>query len=600
MALPHNHVTAEATSLENGPAHPRRWLWLIPFGLALHLPTLGMGFLTDDYAHQIILQGVEHPTLRPWSLYDFGGVPDPDEPGWQFGSFPWWTSPDWKIRFFRPLTSLTLWLDHVLFGRWAMGYHLTNLAWFAGLLILMHGLCRSLELPSRACTLALFFFAASTSCLFPVSWPANRNTLIAVFFMVASIRVLSLPRSRGRPAPLVAALVLAILASLAKETGVTAFGLIVAYLWWLRRRADVSVPQRWVMTGSIGSLLLAGLYGAFLLSRGYGTNCVFYAMPWSDPILFLRNLGELVTKGGLSLVGPFSVDAIIFVPHGGLICVIVFFALIVPFAWFLWRQVRAHPGAGFLAAWTLITVVPQGGAPPSDRLLFAASVGSSGLLALFVCATVFPGQTAPRRRGRRMLGFVIFFSAGVASALSLVAQGISGAQFVGEVRDAILTADVGPVVAGRREVFVFQSPNMLVPLGMLPTWAVETNDPNVRFWPMQTGRRGLRWTRLDERTFDLTSLGRPFLTDLLERLFLTRRGLPTPGATWKTALFTVVAIDVDENGLHRFRVHCPESLDTPGYRFLIVRDGRFVHTAPPAVGETVIIPPAIPPRPFVP
>jgi hypothetical protein len=140
MALPHDHATDSATGLGNRPARPRRWLWLVPFGLALHLPTLGMGFFTDDYSHQIILQGAEHPTLRPWSLYDFGGVPAPDEPGRQFGFFPWWTSPDWKIRFFRPLTSLTLWLDHFLFGRWSVGYHLTSLAWFAGILILIGGL----------------------------------------------------------------------------------------------------------------------------------------------------------------------------------------------------------------------------------------------------------------------------------------------------------------------------------------------------------------------------------------------------------------------------------------------------------------------------
>jgi hypothetical protein len=448
--------------------------------------------------------------------------------------------------------------------------------------------------------MALFVFAASTVCLFPVSWPANRNTLIAVFFTVASIRVLSEPRFRGRSVPLVAALALAILASLAKETGLSAFVLIIVCLWWLRRRADVFVPRRWVTTGSIASLSLAGLYGAFFLSRGYGVNGVFYVVPWGDPIGFLRRLGELATKGALSLVGPFSVDLFSFVPHGTLICVILFFALIVPFGWFLWRQVKSHPAAGFLAAWILITIVLQAGAPPSDRLLFAASVGSSGLLALFVCATAFPRQAAPRRRGRRTLGLAVFFSAGVASALSLVAQGISGAQFVGEVRDAVLTADVGPASVGRREVFVLQSPNMLVPLALLPTWVIETDDLNVRFWPMQTGRRGLRWTRLDERTFDLTSLGRPFLTDLLERLFLTRRGLPTPGATWKTALFAVEAIDVDEDGLRRFRVSCPDPLDSPRYRFLVVRHGRLVHIAPPAVGETVIIPPAIPPHAFVP
>ena len=102
----------------------RRWrlFAVILFGLVLHVPTLNMGFFADDYTHQLILQGlVDHPTMRSWNLYDWGETPRPGDSTYESGAFPWWSSNDWKGRFFRPLTSMTLWLDHAMFGEWALG-----------------------------------------------------------------------------------------------------------------------------------------------------------------------------------------------------------------------------------------------------------------------------------------------------------------------------------------------------------------------------------------------------------------------------------------------------------------------------------------------
>ena len=112
----------------------------------------------------------------------------------------------------------------------------------------------------------------------------------------------------------------------------------------------------------------------------------------------------------------------------------------------------------------------------------------------------------------------------------------------------------------------------------------------MRFWPLQMGPRGLRWTRLDERSFALYSLDDAFLTGGLEKLFLTNRDDLVEGATCETALFTVEMVDFDADGLRRFHVRCPESLDTRHYRFLTFREGRFVATRPPSVGESVELP----------
>ena len=103
---------------------PRRgWLaGLVLLGVALHLPALWMGFYADDYLHRLVLEGrVEQAPMKPWNLYDFGAVADWVGLSGSTGAIPWWTPPDWSARFLRPLASLSLWLDHFLFGDLALG-----------------------------------------------------------------------------------------------------------------------------------------------------------------------------------------------------------------------------------------------------------------------------------------------------------------------------------------------------------------------------------------------------------------------------------------------------------------------------------------------
>src|SRR5262245_18679995 len=87
-------------------------------GLLVQLPTLRIGFFADDYGHQLILRAHGVTPIPRGNLYDFGAAPQWAE--FARGSFallPWWTGSDWKIRFFRPLTSLSLRLDYALWNR---------------------------------------------------------------------------------------------------------------------------------------------------------------------------------------------------------------------------------------------------------------------------------------------------------------------------------------------------------------------------------------------------------------------------------------------------------------------------------------------------
>jgi hypothetical protein len=234
-------------------------------------------------------------------------------------------------------------------------------------------------------------------------------------------------------------------------------------------------------------------------------------------------------------------------------------------------------------------------------LLFQASIGAAALLGLFLTRVWKRRAAESIPRSRKFLPALIAVGVFVVSPLSLLFAGASIHYLAGEAREALLTVDLGDPALGRREIFILQAPNDLVTASALSIWAVERGERNVGCWPMQLGGRGLRWTRVDERTFDVQTLDEPFFTHALETVFLTSFDPPPVGATWRTALFTVEAMDSGPAGFRRFRVRCPASLEDPHYRFLWVdSSGRFVPVNPPSVGRTLDIPAIVPPLPFLP
>lgn len=581
-----------------------RWIWpilIITAGVATHLPALGWGFFSDDYGHQVILRGLtDHDTMRPWSLYDFGDFPKPDESMWKVGTFPWWTSANWKIRFYRPVTSISLWLDHAVWGNWAVGYHITGLLLFSLDLLMAYFLFRKLSERRGVALLGLAIMAASFSALLPVGWPANRNSLLAQLFMIGALLVLIPPR--GRPflwGRWVVACLLGVLATMSKESGIVTFPLLgLATLPWKRLHGDAAdggkqrpalVLQKGSWPASLCSLAVGILYLLGLAAAGFGARGLFYTTPWLEPGLYIERVLVLLATAPLTLIGFFSTD--LFLERFRLllllapICLLFSMILVAVF----WRVLRRHRYASFLLAWFVLAILPQGGAPTSDRLLFEASPPASLLLGIFLCGVLSASGRSRHGRAMRIAALMIVVFTIPSQALAKLAVGAWLGKATEATREAVITAEVGPEKLGQREVFVLQAPNSVVLLNAISTWVVETGDRDVRFWPMQYGGRGLVWRRIDDRTFELESLDRPFLTHLLESVFLTSGDPPSSGTHWETALFRVDAIDGGTAGLRSIRVSCPESLDTPRYRFLICEKGKLRSVEPPPVGASRVI-----------
>lgn len=576
---------------------PVAWIWLaVALATALHLPSLGAGFYADDYTHQLALDGsISIPTLQPWSLYDFGEASDwPQDPRSSW-AIHWWTSPDFKGRFFRPLTSLTLWLDHALYGAEPLGYHVTSLAWYLAALLLTVAVYRGLGLDRATTALAIVLVAGTNGATLPVGWVANRNTLVASVFVLAAVLVAV--RGRG-PWRLPAALACGLAAVGGKESGVLAFALVAAWSLLEACRAGSPTQRRRHAVAAAASAVAALAVIAALAAAGYGTRSLFYATPWTDPARYLGHLAVLLTAGGLRLLAPASLDLMMLHGVGLPAAMAAGVAAVAALGWALGRRMADHPAAPFLAAWAVLALLPQGGVMPSDRLLFDAAVGSAGLLAIGVRRTLGADAGAPRRA--RIAARTVLVCGGVLGPAFVGVQSAAVPAAAGDLREAILATDPGPRAGGPVDAVVLQSGTTMLAFSLAPTWAVESGRDDVRFPMVQLAGVPLEWSRDGDRSCVLRSAGGPLLATPFERVFRSSAGPPTVTTMLGSAVMGVEPLEAAGGGLRAVRLVFPRSLDDPRLRFLVPIDGILRPIDPPPIGETVLLPRPAPAVPLLP
>jgi len=569
-------------------------------GVAVQAPSLWNGFFGDDYIQQAVLDGhmPANVPLRPWNLYDFGGLREWSEKSDAWTPI-WWTLPGWQIRFVRPLASASIWLDHAVFGRAAWKYHVTSLVWYAIVLILALALLRSLGLGRPAALLGAALYACTNGAAMPVGWIANRNTVLATAATLAALLCVVRLRSRWRVA---AALALGAVAVGCKESGVTAFVLVAVWLVLEARSDGDAGRRRRALAGAGLALAIAAAYLAALALAGVGTRSLFYATPWREPMRYLANLAVLGSAGLLRLVTPVSIDLRMMLPGVGTWLTMAGALLACPVAFAVWRRTREHPAARFLAAWLVLSLAVEGSAPPSDRLLLQAALGSAGLMALFIQGTLARGATGTGAwRREKALAWALVVVAGVLSGANAAAQSISLTMISRQLRERVLATDVGPTVGRRLDAVVLQAADSMLPFLLTSTWWGEANRRDVRFSIFQMGRRGLEWTRESDRTCTLRSTGAPFLTGLFETVFRSGPRMPPVGQRFISPLFTAEVIEGGRAGPRALRLDFHRSLDAPDLRFLVPdKSGRLRPIAAPPVGTTIRLPESATDNPLLP
>ena len=190
----------------DSPNHKDRQLWaalfiLMAVTLLVYAVSFFNGFVRDD---EVII--VNNPqTLSLQNIPDVLLTPDVIKP------------------YYRPLNRATYLLDYRIAGMNPAWYHGINIAIHGGNVLLLYLLCRRLFPDRTAALIAALLFAVHPANSEAINFISARNTILALFFSLASLLAFMRARDQGRRWPLFSAL-LFFCGLLSKET---AFMLVV-------------------------------------------------------------------------------------------------------------------------------------------------------------------------------------------------------------------------------------------------------------------------------------------------------------------------------------------------------------------------------------
>ena len=243
---------------------------LIALGLiAVLCSSLASGFLMDDWFH---LERAGQPLSGRALDFAF----DTGRAGIRL-----WVHPTpVLIRFFRPVVSLSFWIDRRVWGLHAWGYHLTNILVHVLAAVAVFALGRAIGLSRRLAVLAAMAWCVSAASVPAVQWISGRTEIFCgAASFGAALMFLRWDRTR-RVRYLALAALLAALAIGAKETGL-AVAPFTACLLYARRRLQpgaragaIGLPLALLATPALAVVAYRLLGPGFPLPEGAYTDWI--------------------------------------------------------------------------------------------------------------------------------------------------------------------------------------------------------------------------------------------------------------------------------------------------------------------------------------
>lgn len=575
-----------------------RWPWVAAvLGVLLASTALGSGLVLDDHLHRFVMQQhLEGGGSGAW--WDLYVAAEGDEAltraRMNHGFAPWWTAPDLRVRFFRPLSAATHYLDYVLWPDAPALMHAHSLAWYAALVVAVGALMRRWLGPGWVAGLATLVFAVDDAHATPVGWIAQRNALVGAVLVVGTVWVHDRARRDGwRPGGWLGPALLG-LALLAGEASVAALGYLLAHALLLepgdgpwRRRAARGLRALWPYLLVVLSWRL--LYDAL----GYGAEgSGVYLDPVREPGVFLAALPDRAVALALAqLGGPLAETwpggSVPEAARWGVLAAVTGLGLVLAF------RLRRDRGLGVGLLGGALALLPATTAVPSDRLLLLVGVGGSAIVAGVVAVAAGAGA-ASSRDPRWSRGLAVLLS------IPLVGWHLGRAAWVlpGRVaslderierpqREAVRSLPDDPALAAQELVIVNSPPTFVSSTLWLWRWNSEHALPR-RLRVLGSTFGPVVVQRPDAHTLVLQPvggyLGDPFTT--------IARGRGRPFAVGDAVAlegWRVGIAGVAEGRPTVVRIAFDRPLDHPIFRWVTWKGGRFQAFELPPTGGTLAI-----------
>jgi hypothetical protein len=552
--------------------------WLVAgMGLALCLPALSLGFMTDDHLHRSLGQ----TSTDPLSLFKLSST----QAAYlrSIGELAWWSSPQLSIHFLRPLSTLThlaefhLWPD----AAWAM--HLASGLIYAALCGLAWLLYREfLPHDVHVAAIAALMFAIDEAHAPAVGWISSRNTVLASLFGFAAVLLHARSRKLGAsgrgPEALSrqlrlhwgAALCFA-LALLSAEAGVGVFAYLIAYAVAFE---SGSLAKRLITLSP--ELVILVCWMIMYIAGGFGAHSTSFYRDVANPLLVLSQGILDVPAWLLALLGPSVVGgAIVAAPA---IMRVVSLIVVVPLIAGIAVALPRTRENVFFALGALLSLPAVFTTQPQERLLMTAGFGAFGLIASFISAAAVRAS----RFARATRWVLIACHLVIAPLLFIPTLG----QSMPFERGARAIAELVREHPASHVVIV----NLPIELLTLYVPALLSDDPAnpqpKSIHQLYAGESPIAITRIDANTLEVRAVT-GWGTKTLERVFCAESDLPPAG---RKLAFDAIAIGVmeNDNAGHPTRVQFKfeDAVDAPGRLWLRWRGKHPVVWTPPAIGQT--------------
>ena len=558
-------------------------------GVLLAAPAIGRRRVLDDHVLELIARGDDRvvPRASELDLFRFAsGNPEENLRMMDAGSLlPWWSDPELKVSFFRPLSAWLHRLDFALWGQHPEVMYAHGLLWLLLLLVLVQRLYARLEKRSGAPVLAAWLYALNDANGPVVSWLSNRNALVSATGVVAALLFHDRARRDGHgPSRWLAPVSLAF-ASFAGELGLSAWAYLLAHALVFE---SGSLSRRLSVLWSYALVTLIWL-AAYVSSGAGARGSGVYLHPLADPATFLLQLPQRAGVLIGAAFGPIPAD-LSFVGSAALVPVAVALALGLVGA--LARVTFAAPNRDHTTPFwwlgTLLAVLPITASFPSDRLLLLVNLGAMALVARAV-RVAWPGTGQPSAHAptARALGAALLLVHGLLAPLLLPWRARQMQQLGAASERAFACLDDIERLERRTLVVLGAPADFFVSYLQAERGARGLPCPEHVYWVANPGAT-LRVRASDERTLELERDG-GFFTTPAEALYRGRRSPLAPGARITLAGLEARIGSVDAKGapLH-VELRFPEPLEDERLVFLVLRGDVYERVFPSDLGRQTI------------
>lgn len=569
--------------------HPRAPWIIAALAFLLSLPLLTAGYLLDDNVQTWVLRGNEFPggPRGSWDLYRFADGAEGVEGATRQGIFPWWSSPDLKLAFFRPLPSLWRAADFTLWGDSAFMPHLEASVVFA-LMVLAAAKAYGRIFGGVTAGVATLLFAFDDAHSMVLGWIANRYGLLAGVFALLSL-ALAWPRgglaaASKEDAPRwerVLSPVCLALALLCGELASGVFGYLLALAWFHPSGRKAGFLRIAPHAGVLA------LYGVVYVTLGYGGGgSTFYIDPMRSPGDFAVALVERAPRLALSQLALPPSELWQMMPPGGwwgYLAVTVTLSGLMIFA--ILRVTKFGPVVNVLGIGALLAIIPVCATNAADRLLLIPGFGAFGVLAMFFMHVWTEGGSRARRGLAGGLAVVHLVLAPLLLPLSAL-------NFVNTFRPFILRglASLPKDASARTQHFVVLStPDALLTYNMFTLRALEQEPGPLEGAIVSVQDRGTPiLTRTGDRTFTLKNAeGQNF--GMFTSVF--RNGPLEVGARRETDVMTVTVKETRPADSALIEIEVELHFPVDQLRFLAWKGkSGFEEVTLPAPGEELTLP----------